>query len=407
MPTARIISIGDELLNGTVQDTNSPFIAGELQALGLPVSSITTIGDSTDLIKETFSRASEDIVISTGGLGPTDDDCTVEACSRLLSCEITQDRPSAARLESWFHSSGREVRARDYRMCEYPAASTVLGNPQGLAPGFYFNHTGTLYIILPGVPGECRAIFTEMVKPLLRERWPKSEEESVTYYIAGLRESQINDLLTEDPFLAQVPAGITVQKNSVAVTFTTQKKHVEPLPRWDSMEKIFSTHLLLEGHSSIEMEVVALCRDKGYQITAAESCTGGLVAAAITSVPGSSAVFMGSLVTYSNEEKTLRLKVDENILLRHGAVSEETAGAMARGAAEVYNASIACAVSGIAGPGGGTEEKPVGTVCFGWQYNGEVFTDTHFFKGHREAIRRRSVTFSLERIRTLLRNETQ
>lgn len=407
--SAEILAIGDELVHGNVVDTNSAWLATELAGLGLPVTQISVIGDGLDEMVQAMRLACErsDVVVVTGGLGPTDDDRT-----RLAAAELSGE-PLRFDESSWRHirtvlkiytKEGRPIPTSNRRQAEFPTGARVLQNDWGSAPGFALEvGTCTLYA-LPGVPREMKAMFRAHLGPALRKRSDLTLHNHCLQ-VVGCREADLSERLSE--FMVEGQAckvGITASRGQLTVR-VLGLDGTKVAATADAIRPLLGEHLVYEGDHSLEEEVGRRLIERGVTLALAESCTGGLLSAALTEVSGISSVFLAGFVTYSDAAKIRDLGVDPGLLAEHGAVSESVAGAMAQGAATRSGARLALSVTGIAGPGGGTDDKPVGTVYFGLHLDGEtrVF-ERRFGDLGRSLLRRRMVREGLVQLhRTLAR----
>ncbi|MFO8048042.1 MAG: competence/damage-inducible protein A [Desulfosudaceae bacterium] len=400
-----ILSTGNEVLSGIVADTNAAWMAGRLEELGLEVKRHTCVGDDLDQIAgallEICGRAQ--LVVVTGGLGPTGDDLTSAAVARAAGLPLVQDSAALESVQRFFAERGSTMRASDAKQALLPRGAQCLVNPVGSAPGFAITIAGSRVCVLPGVPHEMKKMLTEQVLPLV-DGWQAQQRlfpATVTISVFGLPESEVGRRvagLTEQ--FPDVRYGIRVSFPQVFVRATTRKPvqaeaeaTLAQAQAWllrSLGEKAFSGQGL-----SLEAEVGRLLLEKKLTVALAESCTGGLVADLLTDTPGSSAYFLLSTVTYANQAKTGLLKVPAETIATFGAVSEETARAMARGVQRLAGADFGLAVSGIAGPGGGTPEKPVGTVCLGLAGpNEEVTVTTRQLSFQNRAMNKRLFAFA-------------
>lgn len=408
---AEIITIGDELLIGQVVDTNSAWIARELNMVGISVSQITSIADDHEHIIKTLTEASDraDIIIMTGGLGPTRDDITKIALCDFFKTHLIFDQKSFENIERIFTVRGYTMTELNRKQAEVPAACETLLNENGTAPGMWFRHNGKIYISLPGVPFEMKALMTNHVLPLLK---PLSSKVIMhkTILTQGVGESfladKIKDWETALPLnfkLAYLPQpGIVRLRLSATGSSEEELKQVldEQLLY---LYSLIPEYIFGEDEDSLESIVGQLLKDHNLKLATAESCTGGYIAHLITSVPGSSDYYTGSVISYSNEVKINSLGVKTSTIEDFGAVSKETVIEMAEGVMEKLGADCAIAVSGIAGPDGGTPEKPVGTVWIAiiTPYTG-IVTRKFLFGEHRERNIRRSALAALDLLRKQL-----
>lgn len=393
-----ILSVGDELLAGDIADGNAPWLIGELGRRGHRVHALATVPDDVAAIAEGVQRARADVsfLLVSGGLGPTKDDLTRDGVAAAFGLELVE------RAELLEHVQGRnpDLPPLARRQALLPEGAAVLANPLGTAPGFLVSDEGFRVACLPGVPGELRP----MARALLELVAPSGPGVPARKLRAcGLTESEagrrLADLMDHDKAGCRV--GITASLG--VLTVTARGEHAEAVARAAALAKeLLGEAVFGEGDVTLAEVVVHRLAGRALTVTTAESCTGGLLAGAITSVPGASAVFREGLVTYANEAKRKRLQVPPHLLERHGAVSEEVAAAMAEGARARAAADFALSITGVAGPEGGTPAKPVGTVCFALADGGETVARTVAWRGDREEIRRRSVNLALELLRRRL-----
>ena len=404
--TVIIVATGEELLYGTTADTNSSYISSRFFGTNFHVIRHISVGDNiTDIenaVRDALNLA--DIVITTGGLGPTDDDNTVGAVCRIFSVEPAEDSPGRDRMVEFFESMEMEIRKEDFRMISVPETSHVIKNNKGLAPGFLIENNDKILISMPGVPAEMTAMFDGELLPFLEKKFGLTENQKLAYKVSGIRESEVNRLVGELGLPENIRWGITAKTGVNDLTFLSDSeifKERECLDR--SVRTVFADYLIDSDFSSPEEELIFLLGRRGFTVSTAESCTGGLIGKTITDVPGSSDVYYGSVVAYSNHIKSEILGVSEASLGDFGAVSETVAAEMAEGIRKKFNSTIGISTTGIAGPGGGSIEKPVGTVCFGFSINGEIKTFTKFINGSRGRVRAFSALYAINYLRKLIK----
>ena len=366
-PTAFVVSQGEELLTGLTLDTNVHWLCRELTAMGLRVRGAITAADRMDAIEDALTRACADatVVICTGGLGPTGDDLTAEAVARRFDRPLALDAAAMAEVESRYAAIGRPMAETNRKQALMPQGATVLSNPRGTAPGFAVDVGAGRIYCLPGVPSEMKVMFDTLVRPDVLELVAITPPLRHTFRVMGRGESQLQALLGD----------VEERWPGVALGFRTQmpENHVklvaEPgVPGWDDAVAEVRGRLGKDCFSEDPDEELAavvgrMLQERGETVTTAESCTGGWIAHLFVTEAGSSAWFESGWVTYSNRAKIEEIGVPAEIIAEHGAVAPETARAMARGARTTAGADWAIAVTGIAGPTGGSAEKPVGTVC--------------------------------------------
>jgi len=381
--TAAVLAIGDELLAGAHADLNSPYIAERLQEVGRRMAQCAIVGDHEEEIADQLSMfcSRHPLVFATGGLGPTLDDITRHAAARAAGVELVRSEEAWEQVKDWYSRSSRPMPASNERQALIPSGATVLRNPQGTAPGFRVQVGGSTLIVLPGPPWEMRAMLAESVLPWLAEHPATDEVIDVhRFHLFGLSESAFADAAGEWMDRSANPLmGVTVKGGVMAVRLLARgadsgSVRALLIERAGEFRERFGEHVFSEDEPDLATVLGRELLARGLTIALAESCTGGLAAAQLTRMAGISAVFREGFVTYSNEAKRARLGVPVELTDACGAVSEEVAGAMAAGAAERAGARLAVSITGIAGPGGGSPEKPVGTVCFGVSIDGEVRT---------------------------------
>jgi nicotinamide-nucleotide amidase len=406
---ARILSIGEELLLGEIADTNAAYIARGLFDCGVEVRGIETAGDHQEYVADAIRRACDaaDFLIITGGLGPTRDDITREALADVTGRNLEYHDRIMDHMAAVLGRDRAKLLDNQKRQAMVPQGAEVLDNRCGTAPGLWLEHDGTAIAVMPGVPFEMYAMFEEAVLPRIRER-ARVQGRLVQvrrYHVIGLPESEIDARLGELMDRGrEVQVGTRVSRGMCMIRTRAEgaAEDGERLGRLlgDAEQRIrdvFGLHLFAEGEQTLPDVVVKAYSERGLTLSAAESCTGGRVAAAVTDVAGASAVLRQSWVVYSNEAKQSLLGVDAATLSRYGAVSAEVVQELAQRALERAAADVAVAISGIAGPGGGSPEKPVGLVWFGLARRGaaEVRTERRVFRGGRQAVRDRATTQAL------------
>ncbi|MEI9896317.1 MAG: competence/damage-inducible protein A [Chthoniobacter sp.] len=363
-----VLNTGTELLLGSVLNTHLQFLAQALFPLGLRIERQVTVPDGAPIreaLAETFGRA--EVVLITGGLGPTTDDITREAVAELLDLKLVHDEMVMAAIERRFARRNLVMTPRNRRQAQRPADAIVLPNPNGTAPGLYLadrpHGAGTTphLFLLPGPPRELQPMVTDQVLPLLaRLLPPRPAVEMRVARIAGLGESGVEELVGESLLALGLELGYCARPGEVDLRTIGSPEVLDQADRI-IVEKL-GPHIVSHDQRPAEKVLVDLLTARGETLACAESCTGGSLANRLTNVPGASAVFLGGYVTYANAVKTRALGVDAGLIATHGAVSEPVAAAMAEGARLQTGADYALATTGIAGPDGGSEEKPVGTV---------------------------------------------
>lgn len=402
-----LITIGDELLLGQLVDTNSAWLGRRLGEEGIRIARRSTVGDDAAAIRDAVRGALErtGAAICTGGLGPTRDDVTRPAVAELFGRALRIDDDVLATIQARFAALGREMPANNVIQAEVPDGATVLTNRRGTAPGLALeDDAGRLVILLPGVPAEMRGLVEEEVVPLLRRRWPVADR-PILYRVVrttGIPESTIAERIDDlfDAFrpltIAFLPgfAGVDVRITSWGALDADQA-----LLRLDEAEAVLRERLDGSVYGTDDDDLaVALGNElsrRGKTLALAESCTGGLIGKRLTDAAGASTFVLGGVVAYSNSIKERLLGVRPDTLAAHGAVSGETATEMAKGARRAFNADYAVSVTGIAGPGGGTPEKPVGTVWIGIAGADLLDARRLLLRGDREEVRERAAQAAL------------
>lgn len=411
---AEIISVGTELLLGQIVDTDAVFLAQMLSRLGINIYYRTTVGDNPqrlqDALKLAFSRA--DLVITIGGLGPTQDDLTKEAVAEVLGDTFRTDETHFQWLQERMAGWGeRQISDSFWKQAWVPVHGRGLPNPVGTALGALFEKDGKAALCLPGPPNELIPMAEASVEPYLLEKTDGSRSviESKTLRIAGMGESQVEELAkdlmgSENPTVAPYAKTSEVHLRITARAETSEAAQALIAPREAALRERLGDVVYGADNETLESVVVGLLALLGQSIALAESCTGGLIAKRLTDVPNASTVFGLGLVTYSNDAKTQFLGVSERTLERVGAVSPETAKQMAVGARKAGKSGLGLSVTGIAGPSGGSEAKPVGTVHIGLAWEGGVISQQHHLLGSRADIAYRASQNALALVRRFLMN---
>lgn len=379
---AEIITIGDELLIGQVVDTNSAWMGQELNKIGIEVLRIVSIRDREEEITEAVDNAMKrvDIVLVTGGLGPTKDDITKQTLCKYFHTGLVFNEEVFENVKRVL--AGKiPMNALNRSQAMVPEGCTVINNPVGSAPVSWFEREGKVLVSMPGVPQEMKAVMTESVLPGLQRKFRTDVIMHRTFLVQHYPESVLAEKL--EPWETALPESIKLaylpKPGIIRLRLTGRgqvKEEVEALLDREKagLEEILGEDIFCEEDIPIETIVGELLKKKNLTVSTAESCTGGSIAARLTSIAGSSGYFKGSIVAYSNEVKTGLLHVSSETLEKHGAVSEETVVEMVKGAMKALKTDCAVATSGIAGPGGGSPEKPVGTVWIAAGYKNEIRT---------------------------------
>ena len=413
MKTASICTIGDEILIGQIVDTNSSHIARELNLLGIQVRYMTSIGDERSRILSELGKCLDqtDIVIVTGGLGPTKDDITKTTLAEFFgSGAMVRDERVADHVRRMLTSRGIDYNELNQSQSMVPECCTVLFNSHGTAPGMWFERDGRVAVSLPGVPYEMEHLMDEVVMPRLKERFALRQIVHRTMITSGLPESMLaeriaawEDALPDYLHLAYLPSPSIVRLRLSAYEVDGESVAKEIEERFARLRELIPDHVLGFETATLQAAVHDLLTERGETLAVAESCTGGSIAARFTAMAGASAYFLLGAVTYSNESKINVLGVPPELIERHGAVSEQVARAMAEGVRRITGADYGVATTGIAGPTGGTAEKPVGTV---WMAVASAAGTTAIMKASgsdRGQIIERASAAAI----TLLRNEIQ
>ena len=414
--SAEILTIGTEILLGDLVDTNSAYLGGRLAALGVSIYRHTTVGDNAERItaalREAASRA--DLVITTGGLGPTSDDLTNQCLGKAAGREMVEYSEARRHVDEMFRRFGRKPTPSNYKQALFPEGSKLIPNPVGTAMGAMLELDGALVATFPGVPGEMRRMFEDTLEPLIRER-SEGAIVSRTLWFTGIGESalaeQVQHLLdASDPTVAPLAGQGKVRLRITTRANTPEEAEKKITPVADEILSRLGDYYFGQDDETLESALGKLLTERGATLALAESCTGGLLAKRLTDGAGASAYFVEGLVTYSNESKEQLLGVPNELLVEYGAVSEPVAGAMAEGARKVAGTDYGVSVTGVAGPDGGSEEKPVGIVFVGVSdaEGTEVERlDLSAWRRSREAIRERSANraFDLLRHRILGQDE--
>ena len=386
----QLLLTGDELMSGDVLDTNSCMMADILKQKGLVFNRKVTVGDNLELLVQEIEHLSQDsdVLIINGGLGPTIDDKTAEALALVVQQPLEENPKALSQLKKWCESRGYELNGPNRKQALLPKGVDILHNPTGSAPGFSINHNNCLIMCTPGVPSEVKSMLQESIMPVLDNINPGAFTQVIRFQVFGMGESSMQKTITEalPDWPDNIELGFRAAFPQVEVKLTVHDKQAaQALPHWQTqVEKLLGAHIIGEGDTQLPQLLVSLLQEQGSQLTLAESCTGGLIAAKVTSVSGSSQVFEGGFVSYSNNIKMSLLDVTENSLNEHGAVSEPVVQEMAEGARKITNAKWSLAVSGIAGPDGGSPEKPVGTVWLAWGQKDNMKTQKLFYPSSRE-----------------------
>lgn len=410
--TVELISVGTEILLGNIVNTNAAYLAEKLAVLGLSCYHQSAVGDNAqrleDAIRLALSRS--DIVILSGGLGPTRDDITKEITAKVFERELVEDAHSRVRIQEYFDriGSGRKVTENNWKQALIPEGAIVVDNHNGTAPGLILEgENGKTAILLPGPPNEIRPMFERDIAKYLNKLQPEGiyskmvkvcsvGESRAETMVADLMEAQTNPTLAPYAKTGEVHFRVTAKAKDEETANRLMMPMVEEL-----YQRFGSNIYTTEEDVTLEQAVIELLKEKKMTVTTAESCTGGLLAGRLLNISGASEVYQEGHITYSNEAKERVLGVSHETLEKYGAVSVQTAEEMAKGAANAAGADVAVSITGIAGPGGGTEEKPVGLVYVGCYVKGKIRTEEFHFTGNRAKNRENAVVRAL----TVLREE--
>jgi nicotinamide-nucleotide amidase len=402
-----LFSVGTELLLGEIVDTNAAYLAEKLSQLGVHVYHKTTVGDNAErlaaALRVALGRA--EVVLATGGLGPTEDDITAAAVAAVMGVDLVEDEVSARKIRTFARQRGIQLQERLLKQARVPRGSQVVPNPVGTAPGFITTRNGKTAIALPGVPAEMRAMAEQTVFPHLAEARRRAQGEvtivSRILRLAGIGESQVEaevaDLVAgqSNPTIAPYAKTYEVHLRVAARAETEEAARALIAPVEAEVRARLARHVYGADDETLEMLIGRMLRARRQTLAIAESCTGGLIGHRITNVPGSSDYLLASLVTYSNGTKSALLGVPAETIAAHGAVSAETAQAMAEGVRRVCGADLGLAVTGIAGPTGGTEAKPVGLAYVAAADADGCVVEEHRLRGDRLLVKERAAQAAL------------
>ncbi len=403
---AEIIAVGTEILLGEITNTNAQYIAKKLANLGIFVYYQTVVGDNPKRLKEIYKQGFQraDLLITTGGLGPTQDDLTKEIAADYFQKKMIFDDFSWTKIQHYFMKRNVPLVEGNKKQAFFPEEAYIIPNSKGTAPGCIIEKEGKILILLPGPPSEMIPMFEEFVIPYLQ----KFQEEilvSKVVHVVGIGESQVEEQL-EDIIKKQTNPTIApyATKGEVRLRLTARSKTkeeglalIEPIEK--EIRKRLGVHVYGVNSTTLEEELVRLLLERKYTISLAESCTGGMICSRLVNCSGVSQVLIEGAVTYSNDAKKRRLGVKSETLEQYGAVSEETAREMAIGIAKAAQTDISLSVTGIAGPEGGSQEKPVGLVYISIYYHGKVKVRKCKFSGTRQQIRERVTIEALDWLR--------
>ncbi len=406
---AEIITIGDEILIGQVVDTNSAWMAQHLNDIGIDIKQITSVSDNEQHIINALNEAKQraDIILITGGLGPTKDDITKNTLCKYFNTKLVFNEKAYAAVEHQFKIRGKEVTPTNRKQAELPENCSGIYNKNGTASGMWFEEDGKVFVSMPGVPFEMKAMMENDVIPLLKQKFKTPFIYHRTILTQGAGESFLADRIEnwEENLPSHIRLAYLPSPGAVRLRLTakgaSEKIKDETEEQVKKLIPIIEKYIYGYDDETLEEIIGKLLKEKKQTISTAESCTGGYVAHLITSVAGSSDYFIGSIVSYANRVKENLLNVEADLLEQHGAVSEQVVLVMAKNAKEKFHTDYSIAVSGIAGPGGGTPQKPVGTVWIAIATPQKVFAENFRFGNHRL----RNILVSSQTALNMLRKE--
>lgn len=402
-----IITTGNELLSGITIDKNFNWLCESLFSLGAQVRFHQCISDNLDDLVKALDIAQKrsKFILFTGGLGPTDDDLTRESASQFFSRKLVLNKKIEKEIKLIFKKRNRPYSLINKKQAMFPEGAEIIQNPRGTAPGFCIKDKGSFFYFFPGVPSELRAMvqksaFQKIKKLLVKE---KNFFTSETLKVFGITESElaekIKKIKSKNTFIGYRPHKFEIHLRIISTGKSKKISKNECLKIKLRLIKVLQKYIFTDKDVTLQEVVVNLLKNKKYTISFAESCTGGLISNLITNVPGSSSIFGLSFITYSNKSKNLILKVSNKKLIEYGAVSKEVVSEMARGLNRISESNISVAVSGIAGPSGGSADKPVGTVYVSYIINKKISVKRYSFLGDRESIKLRTALEVLNHIR--------
>ncbi|MFT3984813.1 MAG: competence/damage-inducible protein A [Lachnospiraceae bacterium] len=404
-----VLSVGTELLLGNIVNTNAAYLAEQCAYLGFSCYYQSTVGDNEERLLQTIRTAlsRSDLIILSGGLGPTEDDLTKEIAAQVFESELFVDEDAKEHVQEYFEKKGMEISANNWKQAMVPKGALVLLNENGTAPGLIMEKNGKIMILLPGPPIEMIPMFEKQVLPYLRT---KTEETiySQVVKLCGVSESaaeqQILDLTgSNNPTTATYAktGEVHIRVTARGAGETEARQLVAPVIE-ELKNRFQSAVYATKAEATLESSIIELLLECGLTLTTAESCTGGMVASRIVNVPGASGVFKEGFITYSNKAKRRRLGVKKSTLEKYGAVSEQTAKEMAKGGTVFSKADVCIAITGIAGPDGGTDRKPVGLVYIACTVGSKTQVEECHFSGNRSKIRESSAARALTLLRSCL-----
>jgi nicotinamide-nucleotide amidase len=410
----QLLLTGNELMSGVTTDTNSSRFAKSLEKAGMAISRKVTVGDELDLLISEIKNLSKesDLLLVNGGLGPTLDDLSAEALSKAFDLPLQKHPIAFDHVKNWCERLNTKLNDANIKQSILPEGVDILENPIGSALGFYIEKNNCLILFTPGVPSELEAMLDVAVEPLLRKHFPNAKMANIErLHCFGIGEARfqqaVDDKLKDWP--EEVELSFRAGAPTLEIKLTTySEQHQEIKKRCkQNLYELFGDYIVCEGEDTLPSSLVKLLNDKKQKVTFAESCTGGKIASLLTEVAGASDVFEAGFVTYSNDIKNKIIQVKQETLEQFGAVSEQVAKEMLSGALKQSGADIGAAVSGIAGPAGGSEEKPVGTVCIAWGSRNSMQSTTLLMPRSRQMFQLMVAATALDLLRRdLLKIET-
>ena len=407
---AELLSIGDELLIGQTINTNASWLGKELSSRGVRIVQVTTISDDADIIKTSIDQAFErcDILFITGGLGPTKDDITKHTLCDYFNTTLEIHLPTLQRIEAFFLKRNRPMLDVNIRQAELPRSCEILENVNGTAAGMWFERDGKIVVSMPGVPYEMKGIMTEQVFPRLKERFDLKSLYHHTILLQGIGESFLADRISDwenkvrelGLGLAYLPSPGMVKLRLTSYEGIQREEEIFSL--FKELEERMPEYVFAHGEITLAEKIGEICRSNGLHIGTVESCTGGALAASLVSVPGSSDYFSGSFLTYSNDLKVKLADVDVNTLESFGAVSKDVAEEMSKGGLDKLGVDFCISTTGIAGPDGGTDLKPVGTVWISISSRTQTISKSYSFGDNRERNIQMTVLTALNMLRCMI-----
>lgn len=403
-----IISIGNEILGGNIVDTNANYIIKKLKGINLNVQHVSAVADEESEIVAQLKEACQrsQIIITTGGLGPTEDDITFQSVAKTFQLNLVKYPEAERHMIERISKIGVSVSPSNLKQSFLPEGSICIINPYGTAPAMILEKEGKVIVSLPGVPLEMKNLLSEQIIPFLEKNFPNLEHiQSRIIRTSGLGESNLNDMIKDfiisnrklNIGIYASPEDIKIQLNALAKTAEETKNILDEATH--QLKVILGDYIFGYDNESLEEVTGNLLRRKKLSLAVAESCTGGMLGETLTIVPGSSDYFKGGIISYDGEIKEKLLGVPHTLLTRFGEVSEPVAKAMAEGVRKNCNSDVGLSITGIAGPTGGSQEKPVGLVYIGLADAGQTLVQKHYFHNGRQAIRLRSVRRALNMLR--------